>query len=55
MDWGKYKRKAALWLGGKPSLCFLGDLRGVIVKDQLDGGVRRINGVRPGPGEFSAD
>jgi hypothetical protein len=43
--WGKYKRKAALWLDGKPSLCFLGDMRGVVVKGQLDGGVRRISGV----------
>ena len=37
---GKYKCKAALWLGGKPGVCFLGDVRGVVVEDQLDGGVR---------------
>jgi hypothetical protein len=42
---GKYKGKAALWLGGKPPVCFLGDVRGVVVEDQLDGGVRRISGV----------
>jgi hypothetical protein len=42
---GKYKGEAALWLGGKPRLGFLGDVHGVVVEDQLDGGLRRISGV----------
>src|SRR3984885_10481528 len=41
----KYKDEAALWLGGEPRLGFLGDVRGVVVEDQLDGGLRRISGV----------
>src|SRR5271169_7054874 len=42
----KYKGEAALRLGGKPRLGFLGDMRGVVVEDQLDGGIRRISGVK---------
>jgi hypothetical protein len=42
---GKHKGKAALGLGGKPRLGFLGDVRGMVVEDQLDGGICRICGV----------
>src|ERR1700678_4476525 len=38
---GKYKRKATLWLGSKPLVGFLGDMRGVVIEDQLDSGVGR--------------
>src|SRR3984957_5235897 len=41
----KHKVEATLWLGGNPSLGFLGDMGGVVVEDQLDGGVRRISGI----------
>ena len=37
--------EAVRGLFGKPSLCLFGDVRGVIVEDQLDGGVGRIGGV----------
>ena len=41
----EHQGEPALWLGGKPRLGLLGDVRRVIVEDQLDGGVRRIGGV----------
>jgi hypothetical protein len=41
---GEYKGEAALWLGGNPGLGFLGDVGGMVVEDQLDGGIRRISG-----------
>ena len=41
----KHKGEAALWLGGKPRLGFFGDVRGVVVEDQLDGGIGRVSGV----------
>jgi hypothetical protein len=42
---GKHKGKAALWLGGKPGSGFLGDVGGVVVEDQLDGGICRVSSV----------
>jgi hypothetical protein len=43
---GKHKGEAALGLGGKPRLGFRGDVGGVVVEDQPDGGVGRISGVK---------
>jgi hypothetical protein len=37
--------EAVRGLIGKPGLRFLGDVRGMIVEDQLDGGVGRIGGI----------
>ena len=34
----EHEGEAALWLGGEPCLGFLGDVRGMVVEDQLDGG-----------------
>src|ERR1700752_3736110 len=42
----KNKGEAALWLGGNPRLGFLGDVGGMVIEDQPDGGVRRISGVK---------
>src|ERR1700733_9692561 len=42
---GKYEGEAALGLGGKPRLGFFGDVRGMVVEDQLDGGLCRVSGV----------
>jgi hypothetical protein len=39
------ERKAARRLRGEPSSCLLGDVRGMIVEDQLDRGVSRIGGI----------
>ena len=37
--------EAADWLTGEPSLSLLGDVRGMIVEDQLDRRMGRIGGV----------
>jgi len=37
--------EAADWLTGEPSRCLLGDVRGMIVEDQLDRRMGRIGGV----------
>jgi len=37
-------KRPARWVC-KPGLCFLGDVRGMIVEDQLDGRVRRVGGI----------
>jgi hypothetical protein len=43
--WREHERKAAFRLGGQPGLGFLRNMRGVIVQDQLDGGIRWIGCV----------
>jgi hypothetical protein len=43
---GKYQGEATLRLGGEPRLGFFGDVCGVVVEDQLDGGIGRISGVK---------
>jgi hypothetical protein len=39
-------------LGCEPCLSFLGDVRGMIIEDQLDGRVRRIGGIEEQLEEF---
>ena len=41
----KGELEAAIGLGGEPCFRLLGDVCGMVVKDQLDGGIRRIGGV----------
>ena len=41
----KHEGEASFGLGGEPGLGFLGDVRRVIVEDELDRGRRRIGGV----------
>src|SRR3984893_5517301 len=43
----EHEAETARWLGVKPRLGFLGDMSGVVVEDQLDGGVCRISSVEP--------
>ena len=42
---GEDKGEAAFGLGGEPSLVLLGDVRRMIVEDQLDRRMARIGGV----------
>ena len=35
----EYEGETALWLAGNPGLGLLGDMGGMVVEDQLDGGV----------------
>jgi hypothetical protein len=42
----EHEGEAALWLHGKPGLGLLGDMSGVVVEDQLDGGIRGIGCVK---------
>jgi hypothetical protein len=42
----KCKGETALWLSGEPRLGLPGDVRGMVVEDQLDGGIGRISGVK---------
>ena len=41
----KGELEAALGLGGEPCFRLLGDVRGMVVEDQLDGGICRIGGI----------
>jgi hypothetical protein len=40
---GKHQGEAALGLGGEPPLGFFGNVRGMVVEDQLDGGIGRVS------------
>ncbi len=42
---GKDEREAALGPCGKPGLCFLGHVCGMVIQDQLDCDVRRIGAI----------
>jgi hypothetical protein len=42
----KCKAETALWLSGEPRLGLPGDVRGMVVEDQLDGGIGRISDVK---------
>ena len=41
----KVNCEAAVGLGGEPCFRLLGDVRGMVVEDQLDGGICRIGGI----------
>ena len=45
--WREHEGEARLGLGGDPGLGLLRDMRGMVVEDQLDGGVGRIRSVKP--------
>jgi hypothetical protein len=40
---GKHQGEASLWPGRQPSVGFLRNMGGVIIQDQLDGGIRGIS------------
>ena len=44
---GEHEGEATRWLRRDPGLGLLGDMGGMIVENQLDGGVGRICGVKP--------
>jgi hypothetical protein len=41
----EHEGETALWLTGEPGLGLLRDVSGVIVQDQLDGGINGIGGI----------
>jgi hypothetical protein len=51
MSGSKGEFEAVRGLIGEPGLCLFGDVRGMIVEDQFDGGVGRIGGIEK-PKEF---
>src|SRR5271169_6393124 len=43
----EHEAETALWLAGNPGLGLLGDMGGMIVEDQFDGGISRVGGIEP--------